>query len=459
MRDPELVYRAQLAASALERAWRNWRDVHGSSGGALPVVSSYVGYSLEEPMGQPRVVFGLAAEDAEQLAQLLDRHDCVGPVHALVNARPGEWELAGDRASADWPLPVPAQPAAPATEELYGPSRNSARNGWPLRAGHGSPDGPLYREVAAALQVAVADPPGHGAGGYYPGFGGGMPGEGMIPGPRRGDDQLDGQDAVHYQSRARDAVQAERDLGPRGDRRQGPLPSGGRGHQDADDADGEEGGEPGPLALAASTARAEAETRIKAAGRDTRMTTEVDVADDPYDYFDVITPEPASRSRARRSSVRRRTRPGAGAPDRTDSEDAASGLGHARPGQADDGAVRAAGSDAESLGSVPPDTLPPGAVPPDAAMSDPVTSDPVPPDAATPGSQAPASNAPGSRRPGSQDLDSGQDAPDADDEGAGQSADDSDSLPGQGYGKRSRMTRSPAARQPKARRSGATPGS
>src|ERR1041384_2400128 len=73
MRDPDLVLRAQQAAAVLERAWDHWRTLHGVGAGALPPVSSYVGYSLEEPWGQPRVVFGIAAEEAEQLAALLER--------------------------------------------------------------------------------------------------------------------------------------------------------------------------------------------------------------------------------------------------------------------------------------------------------------------------------------------------------------------------------------------------
>ncbi|HEY9245045.1 MAG TPA: hypothetical protein VIP48_23850, partial [Streptosporangiaceae bacterium] len=35
-------------------------------------MSSYVGYSIEEPWGRPRVVFGVAAEDAERLAAFLE---------------------------------------------------------------------------------------------------------------------------------------------------------------------------------------------------------------------------------------------------------------------------------------------------------------------------------------------------------------------------------------------------
>ena len=80
MRDPELVLRAQRAAAALERAWYRWRLTHGLGADPLPPVSSYVGYSLEEPWGQPRVVFGVDAEEAEQLAALLDGNDLAGYV-------------------------------------------------------------------------------------------------------------------------------------------------------------------------------------------------------------------------------------------------------------------------------------------------------------------------------------------------------------------------------------------
>ena len=90
MRDPDLVKRAERAATALERAWIHWRTMHGLGSDPLPPVSSYVGYSLEEPWGQPRVVFGVGAEEAERLAAMLDGHDCVGPIHAEMTGRP-EW--------------------------------------------------------------------------------------------------------------------------------------------------------------------------------------------------------------------------------------------------------------------------------------------------------------------------------------------------------------------------------
>src|SRR5580692_6678596 len=79
MRDPDLVTRAQRAAVALERAWERWRAMHGLSAEPMPPVSSYVGYSIEEPWGRPRVVFGVNAEDAERLAALLQESVGYGP--------------------------------------------------------------------------------------------------------------------------------------------------------------------------------------------------------------------------------------------------------------------------------------------------------------------------------------------------------------------------------------------
>jgi hypothetical protein len=163
MRDPDLVFRAQLAAAALEGAWHRWRVVHGLTADPTPTVSSYVGYSLEEPWGQPRVVFGLAAEDAEQLATLLERHDCVGPVYAAVTTLPGVREsLSGDggvlgRFS---PLPVPRQaPSVIADQPLAG-------RGWVDRWGEellvdlsdsgADPGEPVFRQAAAAMQEAAA---------------------------------------------------------------------------------------------------------------------------------------------------------------------------------------------------------------------------------------------------------------------------------------------------------------
>ena len=76
MRDPELVARAQRAATRLESAWEQWRALHGLAIAPGQPVVSYVGYSLKEPWGEPRVVIGIDADEAEYLAEFLDRDEC-----------------------------------------------------------------------------------------------------------------------------------------------------------------------------------------------------------------------------------------------------------------------------------------------------------------------------------------------------------------------------------------------
>ncbi len=157
MRDPELVFKAQLAASALERAWQRWRVVHGLVADPMPAISSYVGYSLEEPWGQPRVVFGLSADDAEQLAALLDRHDCIGPVHAMVAARPADRELpAGAAARTGLPLPVPPQAPSVVAEQSGPPRSSPEREADRPRKAADDRDGPVFRQVSAAAREAAA---------------------------------------------------------------------------------------------------------------------------------------------------------------------------------------------------------------------------------------------------------------------------------------------------------------
>src|SRR6266567_9207626 len=76
MRDPELVARAQRAATRLESAWEQWRALHGLAVAPGQPVVSYVGYSFKEPWGEPRVVIGIDADEAEYLAEFLDRDEC-----------------------------------------------------------------------------------------------------------------------------------------------------------------------------------------------------------------------------------------------------------------------------------------------------------------------------------------------------------------------------------------------
>ena len=88
MPDPRLVSRAQRAATMLERAWERWRATQGLAAEPMPPVSSYVGYSIEEPWGRPRVVFGVDAEDAERLAALLQESAGIG-AEAMPRPEPG----------------------------------------------------------------------------------------------------------------------------------------------------------------------------------------------------------------------------------------------------------------------------------------------------------------------------------------------------------------------------------
>jgi len=104
MREPDLVQRAERASIVLEQAWERWRAMHGLGAEPLPPVSSYVGYSLEEPWGQPRVVFGLRADEAELLAAQLDGHECAGPLYAEVSVR-ADW-----RRSVNGPASLPRSP-------------------------------------------------------------------------------------------------------------------------------------------------------------------------------------------------------------------------------------------------------------------------------------------------------------------------------------------------------------
>ena len=71
-RDPELVERAQRAATRLELAWERWRALQGLAGSPAQPVVAYVGYALKEPWGQPRAVIGFSADEAERLAEFLD---------------------------------------------------------------------------------------------------------------------------------------------------------------------------------------------------------------------------------------------------------------------------------------------------------------------------------------------------------------------------------------------------
>jgi hypothetical protein len=185
MRDPDLVKRAERAAISLERAWNRWRAAHGLDAGPTPPVSSYVGYSLVEPWGQPRVVFGVGADEAEKLAALLDGHDCVGPVHAEITSRVSpprpeittrpDWRRAGPESQAAAPGPLSADPLGPdprrrapapspaaSREPAPDQSRSAANAGHAAASREPAPE-PGYRlaserPAAASPRVAVPRP-------------------------------------------------------------------------------------------------------------------------------------------------------------------------------------------------------------------------------------------------------------------------------------------------------------
>jgi hypothetical protein len=157
MRDPNVIMRAQQAAAELERAWDRWRTMHGLGTDPMPPVSSYVGYSLEEPWGQPRVVFGIDAREAEALAALLDRHDCAGPVYASIaslaatrNAGAPD-DLVADverqRAAGRVRVPTQAQPGAVQRERIPEPAQPDELDG-PLEP-------PIQRDNGARAEEAM----------------------------------------------------------------------------------------------------------------------------------------------------------------------------------------------------------------------------------------------------------------------------------------------------------------
>jgi hypothetical protein len=130
MRDPELAARAGNAAARLEQAWERWRTLHGLAGPS-DSLASYVGYSLKEPMGEPRVVIGVAATEAEYFADFLENHDCAavaqkelrpvnGSAHLPVSGNAltprdmaSEPTVRQDPASQDNPGPAGAERPAP----------------------------------------------------------------------------------------------------------------------------------------------------------------------------------------------------------------------------------------------------------------------------------------------------------------------------------------------------------
>ncbi len=177
MGDPELMLRAQRAASELEQAWDRWRTIHGLGAEPLPPVSSYVGYSLEEPWGQPRVVFGIAAVEAEHLAALLDRHDCAGPVYAAMTSQ-GMMQQQGMRPDAE--TGARAADLNRGRGRIHVPSQLQAGSVGRERSAEPAPAGSKLDPLDPANPVDIAEPEvAAGRGAKQPAAGPDGPGEGQ----------------------------------------------------------------------------------------------------------------------------------------------------------------------------------------------------------------------------------------------------------------------------------------
>jgi hypothetical protein len=136
MRDPELVARAQRAATRLESAWEQWRALHGLAVAPGQPVVSYVGYSLKEPWGEPRVVIGIDADEAEYLAEFLDRDECAQRLQ-IPHQQVRRVE--------------PVGPAGPVGPEGTGEHARSALLGAPVNFGLGRHSPDQIRDIAPEL--------------------------------------------------------------------------------------------------------------------------------------------------------------------------------------------------------------------------------------------------------------------------------------------------------------------
>src|SRR5207244_11139385 len=151
MRDPELVARAQRAATRLESAWEQWRALHGLAVAPGQPVVSYVGYSLKEPWGEPRVVIGIDADEAEYLADFLDRDECAqSPLRQAslqqVPHQLGPHQLGPHQSGSLQQVKLPEPP-----KESMGDYPSSALLGTPVTLGRCRPPPDQARDIAAEL--------------------------------------------------------------------------------------------------------------------------------------------------------------------------------------------------------------------------------------------------------------------------------------------------------------------
>ncbi len=154
MRDPQLAGRAQRAATRLESAWERWRVLHGLAVSPAQPVVSYVGYSLTEPWGQPRVVIGIDADEAEFLADFLDRehrarhgHVAVQPAAQLPRPQEAQVPPQPDPLRSGPLQQVTLAEAEDAAGERVGPPLLRA----PVAPGRGARSPDLARDMTAEL--------------------------------------------------------------------------------------------------------------------------------------------------------------------------------------------------------------------------------------------------------------------------------------------------------------------
>jgi hypothetical protein len=149
MRDPELVARAERAATRLESAWEQWRALHGLAVAPGQPVVSYVGYSLKEPWGEPRVVIGIDADEAECLAEFLDRDQCSPRNQAqLPQAQLPQVPL---QPGPHQPGPLQRVPRAEPAPDSASEYPSSSRLGTPVNLGRGRQSPDKARDLAAEL--------------------------------------------------------------------------------------------------------------------------------------------------------------------------------------------------------------------------------------------------------------------------------------------------------------------
>jgi hypothetical protein len=149
MRDPELVARAERGARRLESAWENWRAQHGLANAPGQPIVSYVGYSLTEPWGEPRVVIGIDADEAEYLADFLERDD---GAHVQLPR-----QQAGPASSSSSPAfsSLPASPVLPVSPGMHGSPAGSSSPGVPGSLAEGSGEYQATALVGTSVPVGI----------------------------------------------------------------------------------------------------------------------------------------------------------------------------------------------------------------------------------------------------------------------------------------------------------------